>query len=191
MQETMVQYLMQTFSDPKFTGIVDELCELQGRVHIVKGSRTEILGAIEGLLGVISDIVKNEREVEYLDQLMNPNDQDNKKLQYIDDVLQNIETTKNVVTDDSGFEYTLTALWLFRTKIVNDAAPAGFSELDCPSVLAKLDTILAVIGLTDISTTELWKKAAFLGTQRDALWNSVKAVLKTVEESCSVSDASS
>ena len=185
----MVQYLMQTFADPKFTDIVNELCELQGRVHVVNGgARAEILGAIEGLLGVISEIVKNEREVEYLDHLMDPNGQDEKKLQYIDNILQNIETTRKVVIDESGFDYTLTALWLFRTKIVTDADCS--SELDCPSVLAKLDTILAVIGLADVSTTELWQKAAFLGTQRDGLWNSVKALLVTVEASCSVIDSS-
>ena len=154
----------------------------------------EIRAAIELLLGVISDIVRNEREVEYLDHLMDPNGQDEKKLEYIDGILQNIETTKTVVTDESGFEYTLTALWLFRTKIVTDThcsttTTGGVSELDCPAVLAKLDTILAVIGLAEVSTTELWKKAAFLGTQRDALWNSVKAVLIAVETACSVVDS--
>ena len=195
MQDAMMHHLMCAFTDPKFSAIIHEFYELQGHVCIVDGGRERLVAAVETLLDTIANILSDEHEMNLLDSLLvdPPTDQDTKKkATALGEILQNVEATKQFIADDSGFDYMLLALWLFRTKIIADQSNANTEPLtlDCNVILSKLDTVLALIGLSDVSTTELWTKAARLGTRRDTLWMAVKGVLVITEECCSLDGAS-
>lgn len=189
-----MHHLMCAFTDPKFSAIIHEFYELQGHVCIVDGGRERLVSAVDTLLDTIANILSDEHEMNLLDSLLVdcPTDQQDtkKNATSLGEILQNVESTKQFIADDSGFEYMLLALWLFRTKILADQPNTGEPlTLDCHTILSKLDTVLALIGLSDVSTTELWTKAARLGTRRDTLWMSVKGVLMITEECCSLDTA--
>lgn len=188
-----MHHLMCAVTDPKFSGVIQEFYELQGKVGIVDGGREQLVTAVENLLDTIADILSDHHEMELLDSLlMEPASQEpKKKTTSLAEILQNVESTKQFISDDSGFNYILLALWLFRTKIMADQANNGETlTLDSHVILAKLDTVLALMGLTDVSIIELWTKATHLGTRRETLWNSVKDVLMTTEACCFLDTAS-
>jgi hypothetical protein len=184
MQDAMMQHLLHAISDPKFGAIINDFYNLQGRVCVADGGRPRLVTAVGTLLDTIGDILVDDEEMNLLDAIMvDPSNHEKKKNRSVDEILLNVASIRQFIADDSGFEYMLLALWLFRTKISDDQSMLA---LECDAILAKLDTILALLGLTDVSTTELWAKAARLGTRRDTLWTSVKTILMITEECCSV-----
>jgi hypothetical protein len=188
MQETLMKHLVGCLSDPLFTDIICEFYALQGRIIVSDGGRGEIVKTTETLLDSIVGIMRDECELDRLDHLLDTHYNMSSATTQLDEIVEHVESTKHIIRDDSFFDYIVTILWLFHTKIVADDNNSERRLHDCPSILTKLDTYLALLGLTRVSTLTLWTKAAHLGTRRDDLWNAVKALLVAVDVHCHVDD---
>lgn len=184
MQDVILKHLAGALVDPRFSDIIGEFFELQGRVNVSDGGRMQLTTATEALLDSIIGIMRDEWELDRLDHLLEAQACSSTTLAQMDEIMDHVECTKHLIRDDSVFDYIVTVLWLFHSKIVSDDDRGPLH--DCPSILTKLDTYLALLGLTQVSTLNLWTKAAHLGTRRDELWNAVKAVLVAVDVHCSV-----
>ena len=186
MQDVILKHLAGALVDPRFGEIIEEFFALQGRVRVSDGGRMQLTTTTEALLDSIVGIIRDECELDHLDHLLDAQACTSTTVVQLDEIIDHVESTKHLIRDDAVFDYIVTVLWLFHSKILSGGDSSAIPLHDCPSILTKLDTYLALLGLTQVSTLNLWTKAAHLGTRRDDLWNAVQAVLLAVDVHCLV-----